>query len=220
MGMPHKNPEKKLLVEGQTDKYFIAELWRKQTGTDAAKHFSIHDCEGKDNLIQTLADFGNVQHNIWKTAPTTHLGIVIDADESAEHTLQSVSDAIGRGGLSGVPKALNSQGLIYEVNSVRLGVWIMPNNADAGMAEDLFLTLFPSEQNARRDFAQQTLDHLEAEGLNLYDINRQRSKALAHTLLAWQDEPGVAMGAAVIKNFVKLPPEKLPFVDWLSRLFS
>ena len=145
---------------------------------------------------------------------------MIDADESAEHTLQSVSDAFGRGGLPGFPKVLNSQGLICEVNSVRLGVWIMPNNADAGMAEDLFLTLFPSEQNARRGFAKQTLDHLEADGLNLYDIDRQRSKALAHTLLAWQEEPGVPMGAAVIKQFVKLPKERLPLVDWLCRLFS
>jgi hypothetical protein len=189
-------------------------------GTDALKHFTIHDCEGKENLIQSLADFENDQHFIWKTAPTSHLGIVIDADESAEQTLQSVSDALGRGGLPGFPKVLNSQGLIYEVNSVRLGVWIMPNNADAGMAENLFLTLFSSEQNARRDFAKQTLDHLEADGFNLYDIDRQRSKALAHTLLAWQKEPGVPMGAAVIKQFIKLPPERLPFVDWLCRLFS
>ena len=220
MGIPHSHPEKKLLVEGQTDKYFIAELWRRQMGTDAVKHFSIHDCGGKDNLIQALADFGNVQYDVWKVPPTTHLGIVIDADESAEHTLQSVSDALGRGGLTGFPKVLNSQGLIYEVNSVRLGVWIMPNNADAGMAEDLFLTLFSNELDAQRNFAVQTLNQLEADGLNLYDINRQRSKALANTLLAWQEEPGVPMGAAVIKNFVKLPTETLPFVDWLSRLFS
>ena len=145
---------------------------------------------------------------------------MIDADESAEHTLQSVSDAFGRGGLPGFPKVLNSQGLICEVNSVRLGVWIMPNNADAGMAEDLFLTLFPNELDAQRNFAGQTLNQLEADGLNLYDINRQRIKALTHTLLAWQEEPGVPMGAAVIKQFVKLPPERLPLVDWLCRLFS
>jgi hypothetical protein len=220
MGIQPKFPEKKLLVEGNTDKYFIAQLWKKQMRTDALKHFTVHDCEGKENVILSLADFEHDQHFIWKTKPTTHLGIVIDADENAENTLQSVADALGRGGLSGFPKVLNAQGLICEINSVRLGVWIMPNNADAGMAEDLFLTLFPDEQNARQDFAKQTLKQLEANRLNLYDIDRQRSKVLAHTLLAWQEEPGVPMGAAVIKNYVKLPPERLPFVDWLCRLFS
>jgi hypothetical protein len=218
--MQPKYPERKLLVEGQTDKYFVAELWKKQIGTDALKHFTIHDCEGKDNLIQSLADFGNDQHFIWKTTPTTHLGIVIDADESAESTLQSVSDALIRGGLVGLPKELNSQGIVYEVESLRLGVWVMPNNANAGMAEDLFLTFFPDEFSAQCDFAKQTLEQLEAEQLNLYDVDHQRSKALAHTLLAWQEEPGVAMGAAVLKKYVKLPAEKLPLVDWLYRLFS
>jgi hypothetical protein len=220
MSIKYKHPEKKLLVEGHTDKYLLAELRRKQTGTDALKHFAIHSCEGKDNLIQALADFGSVRSNIWKTLPTTHLGIVIDADESAESTLQCVSDALGRGGLSGFPKSLSTQGIIYEVNALWVGVWIMPNNADAGMAEDLFLTFFPEEFDAQRKFAGQTLDQLEADELNLYDLDRHRSKALTHTLLAWQEEPGIAMGAAVIKNYAKLPSETLPFVDWLSRLFS
>jgi hypothetical protein len=219
MGIPHSHPEKKLLVEGQTDKYFIAELWKKQTGTDALKHFTVYDCEGKENVIQSLADFENDQHFIWKTKPTTHLGIVIDADEDAENTLQSVADALGRGGLIGFPKELNPQGLICEVNSLRLGIWIMPNNAAAGIAEDLFLT-FPGDLDTQRDFAKQTLDQLEANGHNFYNIDRQRSKALTHTLLAWQEDPGIPIGTAVIRNYVKLPPEKLPFVDWLSRLFS
>jgi len=220
MDIHRAGSKKKLLVEGSADLYFIAELWRKQMGTDALKHFSILDCGGKNNLLQTLADFKNDQHVLWRVAPTTHLGIVIDADESAENTLRSVSDALGRGGLIGCPMTLNSQGIIYEVDALRLGVWIMPNNADAGMAEDMFLTFFPDELGAQRKFAGRTLDQLEADGLHRYDIDRQRSKALAHTLLAWQTEPGVAMGAAVIKNYVQLPTAKLPFVDWLGWLFS
>ena len=220
MRVHRQRPEKKLLVEGSTDKYFIAELWRKQTGTDAIKHFSIDFCGGKDNLIQAVADFENTKNSIWKEIPTTHLGIVVDADECAVGTLQSITDALDRAGLVGFPKALNSQGMIHEVNSLRIGVWIMPNNADPGMAEDLFLTFFPDEFSSQRHFAEQTLDGLEANKLHLYDIDRQRSKALAHTLLAWQEEPGVATGAAVLKNYVKLPSSNLPIVDWLSRLFQ
>ena len=220
MSTQHKHPERKLLVEGNTDKYFIAGLWKKQTGIDALKRFTIISCEGKDTLIQTVADFRDTQTNIWKMAPTTHLGIVVDADECAVGTLQSITDALDRAGLVGFPKELNSQGMIHEVNSLRIGVWIMPNNADPGMAEDLFLTFFPDEFSSQRHFAEQTLDGLEANKLHLYDIDRQRSKALAHTLLAWQEEPGAATGAAVLKNYVKLPSSNLPIVDWLSRLFQ
>ena len=102
-------------VEGKTDLYFIAELWRKQTGIDASKHFSIIASGGKEQLIQDVADFGNDRNNIWKSAPTTHLGIVIDADESAANTFQSVADALDRAGFTDFPKVLNSQGLICEV---------------------------------------------------------------------------------------------------------
>ena len=220
MGVKKHHPERKLLVEGKTDLYFIAELWKKQIGIDAARYFSIIDCGGKEQLVQNIADFGNDRNNIWKATPTTHLGIVIDADESAANTLQSVADALNRAGFAGFPKVLNSQGLICEINSIQIGVWIMPNNAAPGMAEDMFLTFFPEKLNAQRGFAEQTLNRLENDKLHLYDIDLQRSKALTHTLLAWQDEPGLAMGTAVLRNCVTLPTEKQPFIDWLGRLFS
>ena len=56
MCVTHQHPEKKLLVEGNTDLYFIAELWKKQMKTDALKHFSIHNCKGKrgENLASQI----------------------------------------------------------------------------------------------------------------------------------------------------------------------
>ena len=59
MGVHKQHPERILLVEGKTDLYFIAELWRKQTGIEASKHFSIIASGGKEQLIQDVADFGN-----------------------------------------------------------------------------------------------------------------------------------------------------------------
>lgn len=211
-----KYPERKLLVEGTTDLFFIAELWKKQRNSDALDHFQIISMDGKEKLIQSLSDSNNV---IWKSK-TTHLGIVVDADTSAENTLQSVCNALERGGYTGLSQRLEVSGQIQNINGVNFGVWVMPDNKQPGMTEDLFLSLFSDDQNkAQHLFAVKTLEDLEKQNLNRYDKNLHRSKAAAHTLLAWQTEPGYAMGNAVQANLVCLP-ENLPFVDWLGRLFE
>lgn len=99
------NPDdRRLLVEGPADLYLIAELWRKQIGTDAQHSFKIVKQDGKDSLIRKLAD---PDDTIWKRKTLTHLGIVVDADESAASTLQSLSEALKRSGRAGVPSTLD-----------------------------------------------------------------------------------------------------------------
>lgn len=211
------NPDdRRLIVEGPSDLYFIAHLWLKQTGIDAKKTFKIVRQEGKENLIRKLADPGDL---IWKRKTMTHLGIVIDADKSAVSTLQSVSDALKRAGYAGFPTTLEPSGLIQIIDGLKIGVWVMPNNIDPGMAEDLFLSFLPEEHKAQQEFAKQTLAQLEKDNLHRYNADLHRSKALTHTVLAWQKEPGIAMGTAIQQNFSQ-PPKDLPFVGWLRRLFS
>lgn len=209
--------DRRLIVEGSADLYFIAELWRNQTGTDARKSFTIVQQDGKESMIRKLA---NPDGTIWKRKTMTHLGIVIDADEDAANTLYSVSNALNRSGHSGFPTTLTSTGLIHEIGDLRIGVWIMPENFGPGMAEDMFLAFLSDELESQRNFAEHTLDRLETDGLHRYNPDIQCSKALVHTVLAWQDEPGTAMGTAVLRKYVTLPIENIPFVDWLAQLFS
>lgn len=212
------NPDdRRLLVEGPGDLYFIAELWRKQVGTDAKKTFKIVQQNGKENLIRKLADQNDT---IWKRKTMTHLGIVVDADESAERTLQSVADALNRSGHRGLPVTPEPEGVIHVIDGLKIGVWIMPDNHSPGMVEDLFVEFFPVELESQRTFAERTLAQLEADRLHRYNAPRHHSKALTHTVLAWQDEPGAAMGTAILRNYVTPPSEKTPFVRWLARLFD
>ena len=100
MGIPHSHPEKKLLVEGQTDKYFIAELWKKRTGTDAVKHFSIHDCGGK----QAAEMLGLAPQTLAKWAMTgKNLPVVKLGNRTARYLLSDVMSfiAISTNGHSG-----------------------------------------------------------------------------------------------------------------------
>jgi hypothetical protein len=48
-----------------------------------------------------------------------------------------------------------------------------------------------------------------------------KAKARIHTFLAWQEEPGVSMGNAIAKSYLRADSEQaVLFVDWLRRLFG
>ena len=124
-----KHPERKLLVEGKTDLFFIAELWKKQRNTDALNHFQIVPMDGKERLIQSVSDNDDA---IWKPE-ITHLGIVVDADANAETSLQSVCDALNRRGIIGFSRELHTSGNICTIDGIRIGVWVMPDNKREGI---------------------------------------------------------------------------------------
>nr|WP_254435729.1 DUF3226 domain-containing protein [Dolichospermum sp. UHCC 0260] len=47
------------------------------------------------------------------------------------------------------------------------------------------------------------------------------SKAIIHTYLAWQDEPGYPMGQAITKQSLRPHTDiAIKFTDWLTRLFN
>jgi hypothetical protein len=48
-----------------------------------------------------------------------------------------------------------------------------------------------------------------------------RSKAVVHTYLAWQDEPGSPLGQFITKQALQLNIEiAVSFTDWMQKLFS
>ena len=50
-------------------------------------------------------------------------------------------------------------------------------------------------------------------------VEIHRAKAVIHTWLAWQSEPGVRMGAAVTRKYLEpQAPTALAFVAWLNQL--
>ena len=64
------------------------------------------------------------------------------------------------------------------------------------------------------------LCELENKELNKYK-SVHKAKARIHTFLAWQEEPGVSMGNAIAKSYLRADSEQaVLFVDWLRRLFG
>ena len=64
------------------------------------------------------------------------------------------------------------------------------------------------------------VEHIDAATRQRYP-NRHRSKALIHTWLAWQQNPGRPMGTAIKAGYLQHDaPIALAFVAWLRRLFE
>jgi len=153
------------------------------------------------------------------------LGIVLDSDPAKDGPN---SGAIGRWGrfrgrLAKLPYQLPDKpddgGAIFDGPDgyPRIGVWLMPDNRSDGMLEDFLLSLIPNDAKEFADFA--------AKEAKLRDIATfqevHHSKAVVHTYLAWQDEPGKPLGLATRAGMFDVKGENAKaFVDWLKAMFS
>jgi hypothetical protein len=109
--------------------------------------------------------------------------------------------------------------LLTQTGLPKFGVWIMPDNQTNGMLEYFIKFLIP-DKDELLPIANDTLNQIEHKSLNKYK-NLHRPKALIHTWLAWQEEPGSPMGSAITKRYLDTSSEICDkFVKWLSELFN
>jgi hypothetical protein len=101
-------------------------------------------------------------------------------------------------------------------NLPQLGIWLMPNNQDPGMLEDFLMKMADQYAIIVAEWSVQTAELAEVASFK----SVHRSKAILHTYLAWQDEPGKPPGQSVTSH--ALHPDTdiaYNFTDWLQRLF-
>ena len=220
--------KQRILVEG-ADIHLILHLCMAQGVNGLLKGFSSEE-DFKQNFLINKEKRGKneVLRDIRaaiKDPDITNLGIVVDADDSAESTWQSVRAALEKTGCTNLPAKPESNGLILQPNSnlpylqKTIGVWIMPDNQSPRAIEDLFLQLI-SEENYHLQRAKTVVAELIAEGQNLFS-KTSSNKAEAHTWLAWQEEPGKSMGLAIKSSWVNAEhPLAARFASWFSLLFE
>jgi hypothetical protein len=206
-----------LLVEGPEDGNVCFHLAGRH---GIADQFTILACEGIKAAFESLETrllAGNEDA----------LGIVIDVDgpnlPDAVHRRWTRFQAIARArGFATVPERPHPGGtVVREAGHPVLDVWLMPDNELPGMLEDFVGRLIPDAEPSRKLWARalavvQTIP--EDERLfGPTDV----SKAMIHTWLAWQAEPGNPMGFAIRKGFLNPhAPHALKLVAWLRDLFD
>ena len=206
---PNQMFKKKLLVEGKNDQHVIWAICEK---LNVKTSFDVIDCGGDQKLIEQIP--------IRKKEPGLEtLGIIVDADTDICNRWNTFSALISSLGFS-LPDELPSNGLIViNEDSIKIGVWIMPNNKLNGMIEDFIAFLVPKD-DLLLPIVNQTLDHIERLNLNKYSLIH-KSKATIHSWLSLQENPGTPMGLAITKRFLTTEDQTCGlFINWLDELFN
>ncbi len=153
------------------------------------------------------------------------MGIVLDADidqeDGTKGSMRRWSQIASKLRDSGyeVPSQPSPNGTIIQGLGGRpkVGVWLMPDNQNAGMLEDFLLELAPRKTV---DYVRTCVQTARDAGYTSYK-DRHESKAIAYTYLAWQNEPGNPFGIAVKAKFFDANSQSAAnFIAWLKNLFE
>ncbi len=207
--MPGSNA---LLVEGVDDEHVLRHIGIVR---GISSLFEVQNLAGSANLLEHIptrleASIGN----------DDIVGIVIDADASPYSRWQSIRNILTRAGYREVPPTPNQNGTIMEPPVEpplpRVGVWIMPDNQAPGKLENLLRLMVP-ETDTLIGYATDVVDDIPEQRFTQND----KPKAVMHTWLAWQREPGRPYGTAITHRFLDPDvPQVDVLVSWLERLFN
>jgi hypothetical protein len=198
----------KLLLEGNDDQHVIWALCEKYSITES---FDVIDCEGITKLIDQIPIR-------FKQSNIETVGIIIDADANLKNRWTSLKSTLELLGFV-LPIEIPIEGLISKNNDVTIGVWIMPNNNLNGMLEDFISFLVPKNDKLL-PIITSTLNDIEAKKLNSYPLIH-KSKAIIHTWLSWQEDPGTPMGLSITKRYLNTNVQTCDkLMNWLNNLFN
>jgi hypothetical protein len=200
--------KKVLLVEGKDDCHVVMSLCNAFAVPEV---FGLFECGGFDQLLKRLNAL-----ILQPDAPEV-IGVMLDADVDLAARWRSLSVKLNHYDYV-FPNTPETNGTIIQGEGVlpKLGIWLMPNNTIAGMLEDFCLEMVDPRG---RTTAEDTIRTAEAAGVTSF-IPSHRSKAIVHTFLAWQDEPGNPLGLAITTQALRPNTNTArTFIEWLQLLF-
>lgn len=204
--------EKILLVEGKDDEHVFKHLSGNRGGPRFDKVIS-------HGSVNNLLD--SIPTRLKAVGDRAIVGIIIDADTDLEARWQSLRDRFLKLGYTEVPATPTPEGTIVQQPAgeflPRVGIWIMPDNQATGILEDFLRFLVPDNS--------QLFEHVTKSVAAIPAGERRftqlaEPKALIHTWLAWQKEPGKPMGTAITARYLDPDiPQVDVLIEWLKRLF-
>jgi len=208
---PREPHDRILLVEGRDD----AEVVKQFCNHYRIENRSLFKIEIKNGIEALLDDL-----RVRPYANVRVLGAIVDADTDPDLRWRQLGEVMRRTGYE-LPPQPGPSGTCLPAPSAflpRVGMWMMPNNHGAGVLED-FLAQLARAHDVLLSRATAAVDTIETEHRR-FPLER-RSKAILHTWLAWQEEPGTPLGLAITRRY--LDPSRHPapaFRDWLLDLFA
>lgn len=203
--------KKILLVEGTDDEHVL-------------KHICGNRGVGTLDEVKPLGSIEKLLENFPVTLKETDieaLGVVVDADTDLKARWQSLRDRLIAAGYSTVPNDAAPDGTILpappESLLPRVGIWIMPDNQTKGILEDFLRFLVPP-CSALWEHARSSVALIPENERRFRQLDEP--KALIHTWLAWQQEPGRPLGTAITAKFLDANVAQVDvLVAWLKAVF-
>jgi hypothetical protein len=204
-----QDTDKVLLVEGDNDCHVVMALCKAH---QVPETFGIYQCGSDVGVLKRLNAL------ISRPDPPSAIGILLDADNSAKSRWDSIQSKL-RNYSYALPTHPDIYGTVSEsdVEEPKLGFWIMPNNQNSGMLEDFCAELAdPASLAVAREAVKQAV---AMQATTFKEVHH--SKAVIHTYLAWQDEPGYPLGKSITSQALRSRTEiAIKFTDWLKCLFA
>lgn len=191
-----------LLVEGKDERNFFKALFRHSTVTSV----QIEDVGGKNKINARLAALKNVSG----FSDVLRMAVIRDADVDAAPAFDSVRNALK---INGLPYPTRSGGFNTK-NRPHVGVYIMPDNQDPGMLEDLCLATVVEDPTfvCINGFLECVEDQTDSQPIN-------PAKSRVATFLAAQPDPPPSLGVAAEQGVWQLDHRALkPLIRFLADL--
>lgn len=203
--------KKIMLVEGKEDEHVLKHL----CGNRGVRLDEIKPHEGVEHLLNSLPV------RLKASEYEDIIGVIVDADVDQVSRWRSLQDRLLSIGYVDVPKVPSPEGTVVDPPAdellPRVGIWIMPDNRSQGILEDFLRFLVP-EGSRLFEHVQKSISEIPAEERRFTEL--AKPKAIVHTWLAWQKEPGKSLGTAITARYLDpTVPQVDVFMSWLNRLF-
>jgi hypothetical protein len=173
--------------------------------------------------VSTLLDHLETDLAVDIKAGYSNIAIVLDADTNIQSQWEAVKNRLLKLNFD-VPEHPNTDGVLAlhkTDDTIKVGIWIMPDNRLNGMLEDFVKMLVPAN-DLMIEKATKIVNEIKEE---LDETTRFRdvhlAKAEIHTWLAWQENPGSPMGQAITKKYLNTDNEVcVRFLNWLTSIYA
>jgi hypothetical protein len=202
-----------LLVEGPTDEHVLKHICGNRGVPRLDEVRPLHNVERLLDSIPVQLRASNEEDDV--------VGVVIDADDDLPDRWQSIRNMLVETGYARVPNQPAPDGTILDPPPLsllpRAGIWIMPDNQMKGILETFLRSLIPKPSPL--------FDYVKTNVAAIPDSERRfkpakEPKAIIHTWLAWQEEPGMPPGLAITAHYLDANVAEVDvLVSWLKRLF-
>lgn len=195
----------KILVEGLTDEKVLEHLFKHHAITGA----KLVRKDGIEPLLRELPVY-------LKASDIESLGIVVDADDDPHGRWQQIRNVLVRHGYTVSPSSNPNGAIVGGGDTMRVGIWMMPDNISSGIIENFLSHLIPEKDDLWHKAREICRDVLEQYGTF---GQKDLPKAELHTWLAWQEEPGAPPGLAITKKYFDADSQSAKdFVTWARAL--